>query len=193
MYPLQGRLQAIRIRDLLLEAREVVVSEPRESQAVRTAENHSKAVGQEALQIVAFRVGTEQFGLEIHRVQEIIRDQRLTRVPNAPEFVEGVINLRGKIVPVIALRKRLGITGEAETPTPRIVVLQLKDLVVGLSVDSVPEVLRVPPDAVVPPPRLQETDRQYVSGVVRLKEQLIILLDVDRLLKAEQTASGALA
>jgi purine-binding chemotaxis protein CheW len=145
------------------------------------------AAADELLQIVSFRVGAEEFGLDILRVQEIIRHQHLTRVPNSPEFVDGVINLRGKVIPVVALRKRFGITEEPADGQARIVVLEIKNAILGFIVDSVPEVVRICSVAVLPPPRLGTVEREYVSGVVKLDDRLLILLDVDRILIGEES------
>lgn len=140
----------------------------------------------ELLQIVSFHVGSEEFGLDILRVQEIIRHQHLTRVPNSPHFVDGVINLRGKVIPVVALRKRFGIAQEPTEGETRIVVLEIQTAIVGFIVDSVPEVLRIPIGAVSPPPRLGTIEREYVSGVAKLDDRLLMLLDVDRILTAQE-------
>ncbi|HTZ96959.1 MAG TPA: chemotaxis protein CheW [Terriglobales bacterium] len=136
----------------------------------------------ELLQLVSFHIGGEEFGLDILRVQEIIRIQALTRVPNSPDFVDGVINLRGKVIPVVALRKRFGLEDLAHDKQTRIVVIEVKGNVLGFIVDSVSEVLRIPTDTVEPPPRLGKVEREYVSGVGKLDNRLLILLDVDRLM-----------
>lgn len=143
--------------------------------------SHGGAAG-ELLQLVGFRVGGEEFALDVLRVQEIIRLQELTRVPNAPDFMEGVMNLRGKIIPVIALRKRFGLDLVPSDKQTRIVVVEVKGTVLGFVVDSVSEVLRIPADTVEPPPRLGKVDQEYVSGVGKLDDRLLILLDVDRLM-----------
>jgi purine-binding chemotaxis protein CheW len=146
---------------------------------------HDAAQGHgELLQLVSFHIGGEEFGLDILRVQEIIRIQQLTRVPNSPDFVDGVINLRGKVIPVVALRRRFGLEDLAHDKQTRIVVVEVKGTVLGFIVDSVSEVLRIPADTVEPPPRLGKgrTDREYVSGVGKLENRLLILLDIDRLM-----------
>jgi len=139
------------------------------------------------LQLVSFHVGSEEFGLDILRVQEIIRVQQLTRVPNSPGFVEGVINLRGKVIPVISLRKIFGLDDAEHDKQTRIVVIEVSGTIVGFLVDSVSEVLRVPADTVEPPPRLGKVKREYVSGVGKLENRLLILLDVDRLMTDSET------
>jgi purine-binding chemotaxis protein CheW len=137
---------------------------------------------QELIQLVGFHIGNEEFGIDILRVQEIIRSQQLTRVPNSPDFMEGVMNLRGKIIPVIALRRRFGLEKVAPDKQNRIVVVEIQGTTLGLIVDAVSEVLRIPADRVEPPPRLGIVEREYVSGVGKLGDRLLILLDTDRLM-----------
>ncbi len=146
------------------------------------------------LQLVSFHLGGEEYGLEILRVQEIIRMMNLTRVPNSPEFVEGVINLRGKVIPVIGLRKRFGLEPRPHDKQSRIVVVEVSGAVIGFVVDSVSEVLRIPADTVEPPPRLAKTEREFVSGVGKLENRLLLLLDVNRLMtETEQAACAEVA
>lgn len=150
------------------------------------ATESAQARAGELLQLVSFRVGSEEFGLDILRVQEIIRLQQLTRVPNSPDFVDGVINLRGKVIPVIGLRKRLGLEAQASDKETRIVVVEINGTVLGFIVDSVSEVLRIPAETVEPPPRLGKVEREYVSGVGKLDNRLLILLDIDRLMSQSE-------
>jgi purine-binding chemotaxis protein CheW len=151
----------------------------------------SRSAASEFLQVVSFNVGEEEFGIEILSVQEIIRLQDLTRVPNSPKFVDGVINLRGKVIPVIALRKRFGLPQQTHDKETRIVVLETHSIVIGLIVDSVSEVLRVPTDAVVPPPRLGPIEKEFVSGVAKLDDRLLILLDLERIVTAPNLQEAA--
>lgn len=142
----------------------------------------------ELLQLVGFRIGGEEFALDILRVQEIIRVQQLTRVPNSADFVDGVINLRGKVIPVVALRKRFGLEQIPHGKETRIVVVEVNHSVLGFIVDSVSEVLRIPARTVEPPPRLGKVQREYVSGVGKLDNRLLILLDVDRVMCESEEA-----
>lgn len=139
----------------------------------------------ELLQLVGFHVGEEEFALDILRVQEIIRLPQLTRVPNSPESLAGVMNLRGKIIPVIALRTRFGLEQIPPGKQARIVVVEVKGTVLGFIVDSVSEVLRIPVATVAAPPRLGRVQQEYVSGVGKLDRRLLILLDADRLLSGD--------
>ena len=147
------------------------------------------SAGGDLLQLVSFRLGGEEYGLEILKVQEIIRMQELTRVPNSPPFVEGVINLRGRVIPVIGLRKRFGMPPRDHDHETRIVVVELGGDVLGFEVDSVSEVLRIPADTVEPPPRLSKHDNEYVSGVGKLQGRLLLLLDVTRLMADSEAIS----
>src|SRR6266700_7681546 len=113
-------------------------------------------------QLVVFQLGAELYGVEIARVHEIIRLQTITRVPHAPAFVEGVINLRGKVIPVVDLRRRFGLASAEHTRASRIVVVEIGDQVVGIVVDGVSEVLRVSTSIVEPPsPVVAGIDSEY--------------------------------
>jgi len=143
-------------------------------------------------QLVVFTLGEEVYGVNIARVQEIIRPPAITRVPRTPEFVEGVINLRGKITPVMDLRKRFGLPVSDRSRNTRIVVVEISGQMVGLIVDGVSEVLRVPAEAIEPPSALVTTvDSAYLRAIARLGERLIILLDLDRILgRKDQVVPG---
>ncbi|MBI4949481.1 MAG: chemotaxis protein CheW [Deltaproteobacteria bacterium] len=146
----------------------------------------------EVLQLVTFRLGNEEFSLDILRVQEIIRHMDLTRVPRTPDFVEGVINLRGRVIPVLDLRKRFGLPAEDRTNETRIIVIDVDNRTVGLKVDAVSEVLRLPSDTVEPPPSIVTgAESEYIKGVGKLDNRLIILLDVSKILsRSERDALG---
>ncbi|MFP4168092.1 MAG: chemotaxis protein CheW [Desulfonatronovibrionaceae bacterium] len=141
----------------------------------------------ELLQLVTFSIGDEEFGVEILKVQEINRMMEITRVPKAPDFVEGVINLRGRVIPVIDLRKRFGLESKVHDKDTRIIVIEINKMIVGFVVDAVSEVLRIPADTVEPPPPVVAgLDSEYISGVGKLEDRLLILLDLDRLLTRQE-------
>ena len=146
-------------------------------------------------QLVVFELAGESYGVEISRVQEIDRMQTITVVPQAPPFVEGVINLRGRITPVVDLRTRFGLPKAEPTPLTRIVVVKAGEEWVGLVVDAVSEVLRIPVDAIEPPSAMVTTaESTYLRGIAKLESRLIILLDLDRVLDKEfQAAAPVLA
>jgi purine-binding chemotaxis protein CheW len=134
------------------------------------------------LQLVSFSVAEEEYGLDILRVQEIIRTQQLTRVPNLPDYVEGVINLRGKVIPVIALRRKLGLAAAEADKNTRVVVVDVHDQTIGFIVDAVSEVLRISSDTVEATPRVGQVEREYISGVGKLDSRLLLMLDLERLM-----------
>ncbi len=141
----------------------------------------------ELLQLVTFSIGEEEFGVEILKVREIIRMLEITRVPRAPEFVEGVINLRGSVIPILDLRKRFGLVSKDNDKDTRIVVINIHNMTVGFIVDSVSQVLRIPANTVEPPPPVVAgLDSEYIEGVGKLEDRLLILLDLDRLLSSEE-------
>jgi purine-binding chemotaxis protein CheW len=137
-------------------------------------------------QVVVLELAGEAYGVEIERVQEIIRMQPITRVPNGPAGVVGVTNLRGRVIPVLDLRQRLGLAQTPPTAQSRIVVAELGDDPVGLIVDGVSEVLQVPADAVEPPSALVASPESlYLRGVAKVDERLVLLLDLLRLLSRQ--------
>ncbi|NDY55632.1 purine-binding chemotaxis protein CheW [Desulfovibrio sulfodismutans] len=141
----------------------------------------------ELMQLVTFSIGEEEFGVDILKVQEIIRMMEITKVPRAPDFVEGVINLRGKVIPIIDLRKRFGLSTRDHDKHTRIIVIEINNMIVGFVVDSVSEVLRIPSNTVEPPPPVVSgLESEYISGVGKLEDRLLILLDLDRLLSGEE-------
>jgi len=145
------------------------------------------------LQLVSFKVGNEEFGLDILQVQEIIRQRNLTRVPNLPDFVDGVINLRGQVIPVIGLRRRFGMDSAEADKRTRIVVAEVHGNVLGFVVDEVSEVLRISSDTVEPPPSLGNVDRKYVQGIGKIEDRLLIVIDPRLLFNDGECAAFAAA
>ena len=138
------------------------------------------------LQLVTFSIGDEEFGVNILKVKEINRTMEITKVPRAPVFVEGVINLRGNVIPIIDLRRRFGLMPKPEDKDTRIIVIELSGIIVGFVVDAVSEVLRIPVGTVEPPPPVVAgVESDYISGVGKLKDRLLIMLDLDKILSSE--------
>jgi purine-binding chemotaxis protein CheW len=136
------------------------------------------------LQLVGFRIGRETFGVPISLVREIVRVPAITSVPNAPDYIEGVINLRGRIIPVVDLRKRFHEKVGEPNKKNRIVVVELENRLIGLMVNSASEVLRIPPsDIEAPQDVFQEGELNYITGVGKLRGRLIILLDLNKVLQ----------
>jgi purine-binding chemotaxis protein CheW len=141
------------------------------------------------LQLVVFSLGREEFAVEVTQVREIMRMEEITRMPKSPHFVEGIINLRGQIIAVVELAKRLNLeVGERDSDT-RIIVVEAEDIKVGMIVDAVSEVLRVSADAVEPSPTMAtDISAAYLQGVVKQDNRLIILLDLTRVLSLQEMA-----
>ena len=138
-------------------------------------------------QVVRFMVGKESFGVDIGMIQEIVTLPDITRVPDTPEFMEGIINLRGKIISVIDLRKKLGSNGSGDKKKNRILVTQIDGRVVGLIVDEVSEVLRLNPDNIEPPPEMVDSvGVEYITGIGKLEDRIIILLDLAKVLSTHE-------
>ncbi len=141
------------------------------------------------LQVVVFELGPEGYGLDISDVYEIIRHQSITAVPRAPSFVRGVINLRGRIIPVVNLHARFGLPDAIITSASRIVVVEAAGTRVGLEVDGVSEVLMIPSDAVESTPAVAAgAEADYLRGIAKLGDRLIILLELDGLFGAVERA-----
>jgi len=136
------------------------------------------------LQVVGLRIGRETFGLPISMVREIVRVPEITSVPNAPDYIEGVINLRGRIIPVVDLRKRFGEKATEPDKRNRIVVVEMENRRIGLIVNSASEVLKIPPSEIEQPNNVfQEGELDYITGVGKLNGRLVILLDLSRVLQ----------
>lgn len=141
------------------------------------------------VQLVTFKVDNEEYGVDIMQVQEIIRVGNIVRVPGAPPFVEGIMDLRGKVLPVVDLRRRFHLESREHDATSRIVVINLADMTLGLVVDSITEVLRLPNGAIEPPPRIVAgIDARFLKGIGRVDKRLLILLDLDRIFSEEEIA-----
>ena len=146
-----------------------------------------ETVTEEMMQLVSFTLGGEEFGVDILRVQEINRIVTVTAVPNSPSFVDGVINLRGKVIPIIDLRTRFGMPRKVHDKNTRIIVIELKSSIVGFVVDAVSEVLRIPRSVTEPPPAaVAGIHADYITAVGKLEDRLLILLDLEKVFSVEE-------
>ncbi len=158
----------------------------------RRDQRKAAAEPEKFVQMISFSVGSERFGVEILVVQEIIMMSTITEIPNTPDFVEGVINLRGNIIPVLDLRKRLRLRGygrdAVHKPGTRILVVEIDENVTGFIVDSVAKVITVSASKIAPPPDIIIAGVQsaYINGVVHLDEGILIILDFRRILSLEE-------
>jgi purine-binding chemotaxis protein CheW len=141
-------------------------------------------------QYVVFDLGGEHYGVDIAAVEGIIKLQAITSVPHAPAFIEGVTNLRGKVLPVIDLRRRFKLPAEAPSKETRIAVVEMRGTTIGMIVDGVSQVLRVPEEAIEPPsPIVMTIDSAFIRGIAKVGDRLIIVLDLSQILQATEQLS----
>lgn len=153
-----------------------------------------KKVAEAQEHLVTFFLAREEYGVDVRLVQEIIRVAEITPVPRAPAAIKGVINLRGRIIPVIDLKRRLGLGEVESTRVARVVVVRLKDRLVGLLVDGASQVLKVPLSIIEPAPEeVVEIDANYIRGVAKLEKRLIILVDLVKILGVDLREAAALS
>ena len=148
----------------------------------------------ELRQFISFSVGEEEYGLELLRVKEVIRVRQITRLPKAPSFVKGIINLRGDVIPIIDLRDKFGLEAKEATATTRVIVVEVEAKLMGMVVDSASQVVRISADQIDPPPPvLGGFSQEFITGVGKIDDRLIVLLNCDAVLTAEErTQLGSL-
>ncbi|WP_305043902.1 chemotaxis protein CheW [Geoalkalibacter sp.] len=138
-------------------------------------------------QLACFRLGSEFYALDIMKIREIIKPQKLTPVPRAPSFVEGVINLRGAVIPVVDMRRRFGLPVDPHQQKSRIIICSLSEKIIGLMVDEVTEVRNFTREEVQPPPHfMQSAATDFMIGVCRVRGELLIILDVEKILTSDE-------
>ena len=154
--------------------------------------DHAGNLNSDELQLVSFNIGSEEFGVDILKVQEINRMVEITKVPQAPNYVEGVINLRGKVIPIVDLRKRFSLELKEHDKNTRIVVVDIGGTIMGMIVDAVSEVLRLPASTIEAPPEIVTgVNSEYIKGVAKLKDRLLIFLDLSKVIDFEQLEAVA--
>lgn len=138
-------------------------------------------------QLISFMIGKEEYGLEILTVKEVIRIREITRIPKAPVFVKGIINLRGDVIPIIDLREKFGLEIQEYTTMTRVIIVEVDGKSIGMVVDSVSQVIRIEKDQVEPPPPLiGGISAEYLRGVGKIGEKLIIMLNIDKILTVDE-------
>lgn len=143
----------------------------------------------ETVQLVSFEVGSELFAVPITKIQEIIRITKIVQIPKAPECVEGVINLRGRVIPVVDLKKKFSMPGQIDQTKARIVVAEIRNVRIGLIVDAVQEVLRPEAEAFEDAPAIVSgVQQRFIRGIVKQDEHMLIVLDLDKLFDEEEAA-----
>jgi len=141
-------------------------------------------------QFISFSIGEEEYGLELLRVKEVIRIREITWLPKAPSFVKGIINLRGDVIPVIDLRERFGLGARETAASARVIVVEVEQRLIGMVVDSASQAVRIPADQIdPPPPMLGGFSQEFITGVGKLDDKLIILLNTDAILTMEEMSA----
>jgi purine-binding chemotaxis protein CheW len=150
---------------------------------VKTDQSHD-----ELIQLVSFNLDQEEYGVDVLKVREIIRMPVVTRVPNTPHFVEGVINLRGKVIPIISMRKKFGLMEAENDKQTRIMVMDVDGELMGFVVDSVSEVIRISSSEIQPSPAIVASgiDQDCIAGVINQAERLLVLLDLERMFSNDE-------
>lgn len=147
--------------------------------------------GAGSLQLVSFRLGQEEYGIEITKVQEIILMGEITHLPQTPPYIKGLINLRSTVIPIVDLRLRFGLPPQEPTEETRIMVVNVRGKIIGVIVDAVSEVLRISQEQIAPPPPTAAgLGREYLTGLVKLENRLLILLDIEKLFGSEAVNVG---
>ena len=150
-------------------------------------QKESRAAEGQLDQLISFAISEEDYGVDIQTVKEVIRHREITRLPKAPPFVKGVINLRGDIIPIVDLRERFGMEQQEYTDMTRVMVVEVGDRSVGMVVDSVSHVLRIEQDQIEPPPScVGKISEEYIRGVGKVAEKLIVLLNIDKILSEDE-------
>lgn len=144
--------------------------------------------GDELIQLVSFMLSNEEYGVEVLKVREIIRMPGITKMPNTPHYVEGIINLRGKVIPIISMRKRFGLQEVDHDLHTRIMVVDVVGGLTGFIVDAVSEVIRIPASDIQPPPTVVSGDigQEFITGVFNHADRLLITMDIDRMFSGEE-------
>jgi purine-binding chemotaxis protein CheW len=150
-------------------------------------QNTSQEKSQE-IQLIIFKIADEEFAVNIHQVREIVRMMPITTIPRSAEFIEGVVNLRGQVLIIMDLAKRLGLKALERGERTRIVVVEVEETSIGMIVDNVTEVLRLGVDKIVKTPDLTDVDitKKYITGIGKLKDRLLILIDLAAILSTEE-------
>lgn len=152
--------------------------------------NEAKDTASEIIQLVSFELDKEEYGIEVLKVREIIRMIPITSMPNSPPHIEGIINLRGKIIPVVSMRKKFGLAELESGSQTRIVVMDICGELMGFIVDSVSEVIRISESEIQPPPTMGtgDIDQECITGVLNQRERLLILLNLEKLFPNQNPA-----
>jgi purine-binding chemotaxis protein CheW len=148
----------------------------------------------ELIQLVSFMLADEEYGVEVLKVREIIRMPTITKMPNVPPYVEGIINLRGKVIPIISMRRRFNLTENENSSQTRIIIMDVAGSLTGFIVDAVSEVIRIHSSEIQPPPSMVLSGgigQEFITGVFNHAERLLIIMDIDRMFSDDERESFA--
>jgi purine-binding chemotaxis protein CheW len=142
----------------------------------------------ELIQLVSFHLDHEEYGVEVLKVREIIRMVNITHMPNTPPYVEGIINLRGKVIPIISMRKRFGLMDVETNSQTRVIIMDIGGELLGFTVDAVSEVIRISSSEIQPSPSVASggVGQEYIAGVINHGERLLVLLNLDLMFSQEE-------
>ena len=146
----------------------------------------------ELIQLVSFMLAEEEYGVEVLKVREIIRMPTITKMPNVPQHVEGIINLRGKVIPIISMRRRFNLMESEDSSQTRIIIMDVCGTLTGFIVDSVSEVIRIHSSEIQPPPSMTTSGgvgQEFITGVFNHVERLLIIMDIDRMFSEDEKES----
>ncbi len=136
---------------------------------------------------VKFNIAEETFGISIAQINQILKPQEIFKVPNTPPFIEGLINLRGKVITVFNLRKRFGMPEKENDDNTKVIIVNLEELLLGFTVDSVTEIVNLQDEDIVPtPPSISSFDRRFLSGVGKMEDKLILILNLEKVLTTDE-------
>ncbi|AEM23001.1 chemotaxis protein CheW [Brachyspira intermedia] len=169
------------------------MAEQTEQQSIESTENRVDL--EDSTNLVTFRLGSGEYAIDIMQAKEIIKMEKITLIPNAPDFVEGVINLRGNIIPIIDLKKRFNLEETEGDKNTGIIIVKIEDVDMGIIIDSISKVVSISnSDIQPPPPMLSGIGQKYIKGVGKLEDKLLVVLDLEKLFttdeEEEETASA---
>ncbi|WP_028330763.1 chemotaxis protein CheW [Brachyspira alvinipulli] len=161
------------------------MAEQLEQQPIESTE--SRAELEDSTNLVTFRLGSGEYAIDIMQAKEIIKMEKITLIPNAPDFVEGVINLRGNIIPIIDLKKRFNLEEIEGDKNTGIIIVKIEDVDMGIIIDSISKVVSISnSDIQPPPPMLSGIGQKYIKGVGKLEDKLLVVLDLEKLFSTDE-------
>ncbi len=161
------------------------MAEQAEQQSIESTENRVEL--EDSTNLVTFRLGSGEYAIDIMQAKEIIKMEKITLIPNAPDFVEGVINLRGNIIPIIDLKKRFNLEETEGDKNTGIIIVKIEDVDMGIIIDSISKVVSISnSDIQPPPPMLSGIGQKYIKGVGKLEDKLLVVLDLEKLFTTDE-------